>query len=97
MGYQEKNGVVTVHAKLTDLGKKYLLTDNSKFNISQFSPFDDEVDYTYYLKLRYKPKWWVLSKNNCLSLLYFFHTFIESFKKIKLPELVSNHLLAFFG
>ena len=46
MGFQEKNGVVTVHAKLTDLGKKYLLTDQSRFNISQFAPFDDEVDYT---------------------------------------------------
>tara|TARA_Y100000593_G_scaffold87985_1_gene169467 strand:+ start:373 stop:1032 length:660 start_codon:yes stop_codon:yes gene_type:complete len=46
MGYQEKNGVTTVFAKLTDLGKKYLLTDQSRFEITKFSPFDDEVDYT---------------------------------------------------
>ena len=45
MGFQEKNGVVTVQAKLTDLGKKYLLTDPARFKINKFSPFDDEVDY----------------------------------------------------
>ena len=45
MGYQEKNGVVTVFAKLTDLGKKYLLTDQARFNITKFSPADDEIDY----------------------------------------------------
>ena len=46
MGYQEVDSVVTVHAKLTDLGKKYLLTQQSKFEIRWFSPFDDEVDYS---------------------------------------------------
>ena len=46
MGYQEKNGSVTVHAKLSDLGKKYLLTDPSRFQIAKFSPFDDGVDYS---------------------------------------------------
>jgi len=46
MGYQEVDGVVTVHAKLTDLGKKYLLTQQSKFEIRFFAPFDDEVDYS---------------------------------------------------
>ena len=46
MGYQEVDGVVTVHAKLTDLGKKYLLTQQSKFEIRWFAPFDDEVDYS---------------------------------------------------
>ena len=46
MGFQQKNGVVTVHAKLTDLGKKYLLTDQSRFSIARFSPIDDEIDYS---------------------------------------------------
>tara|TARA_Y100000593_G_scaffold49576_1_gene93432 strand:- start:1917 stop:2600 length:684 start_codon:yes stop_codon:yes gene_type:complete len=46
MGFQEKNGSVLVTAKLTDLGKKYLLTDPARFKITKFSPFDDEVDYT---------------------------------------------------
>ena len=46
MGYQNTDGVVTVFAKLTDLGKKYLLTQQSKFEIRWFAPFDDEVDYS---------------------------------------------------
>ena len=46
MGFQEVDGVVTVHAKLTDLGKKYLLTQQSKFEIRWFAPFDDDVDYS---------------------------------------------------
>ena len=47
MGFQKNSsGTVTVFAKLTDLGKKYLLTESSKFQITQFSPLDDEVDYT---------------------------------------------------
>jgi len=45
MGFQEKNGSTTVFAKLTDLGKKYLLTDPGRFKITKFSPFDDEIDY----------------------------------------------------
>jgi hypothetical protein len=45
MGFQEKNGTTTVFAKLTDLGKKYLLTEPSRFKIEKFSPFDDEIDY----------------------------------------------------
>ena len=45
MGFQNKTGSITVTAKLTDVGKKYLLTDPSRFNITKFSPFDDEVDY----------------------------------------------------
>ena len=46
MGFQLKNGVITVHAKLTDLGKKYLLTDQTRFTIARFSPLDDEIDYS---------------------------------------------------
>ena len=46
MGFQNQTGTVTVHAKLTDQGKKYLLTDSGRFTITKFSPFDDEVDYT---------------------------------------------------
>jgi hypothetical protein len=46
MGFQEKTGVTTVFAKLTDLGKKYLLTDATRFQISKFSPHDDEIDYS---------------------------------------------------
>ena len=46
MGFQNKTGSITVTAKLTDVGKKYLLTDPSRFNITKFSPFDDEVDYS---------------------------------------------------
>ena len=46
MGFQNKTGSVTVTAKLTDVGKKYLLTDPSRFSITKFSPFDDEVDYS---------------------------------------------------
>ena len=46
MGFQNKTGSVTVMAKLTDLGKMYLLTDPTRFKISKFSPFDDEVDYS---------------------------------------------------
>lgn len=47
MGFQKNSsGTVTVFAKLTDLGKKYLLTESGKFQITQFSPLDDEVDYT---------------------------------------------------
>lgn len=45
MGFQEKSSKTQVFAKLTDLGKKYLLTDPARFKITQFSPFDDEVDY----------------------------------------------------
>jgi|10_taG_2_1085330.scaffolds.fasta_scaffold87911_2 hypothetical protein len=46
MGFQNKNGSVSVFAKLTDLGKKYLLTDQQRFQISKFSPLDDEIDYS---------------------------------------------------
>jgi len=46
MGFQNKTGSVTVTAKMTDLGKRNLLTAPERFKIAKFAALDDEVDYT---------------------------------------------------
>ena len=46
MGYIGKEATVSMKARVTALGSKFLLTDPGRFNISQFALYDDEVDYT---------------------------------------------------
>jgi len=46
MGFQNKTGSVTVTAKMTDLGKRNLLTAPERFQITKFAALDDEVDYS---------------------------------------------------
>ena len=47
MGYNEHGGGcgVTVIAKISAVGSKYLLTDPGRFNITKFGLADDEVNY----------------------------------------------------
>ena len=48
MGFINKTSAVTVKARMTAQGTKYLLTDPQRFNITQFALGDDEIDYTLY-------------------------------------------------
>tara|TARA_B100000287_G_C20570596_1_gene756399 strand:- start:186 stop:863 length:678 start_codon:yes stop_codon:yes gene_type:complete len=48
MGFINKTSAVTVKARMTAQGTKYLLTDPQRFNITQFALSDDEVDYSLY-------------------------------------------------
>ena len=46
MGYMENGGTITVNAKISAVGSKYLLTDPGRFNITKFGLADDEVNYS---------------------------------------------------
>ena len=48
MGYINKTSATTIKARLTAQGTKYLLTEPTRFNITQFGLADDEVDYSLY-------------------------------------------------
>ena len=48
MGFINKTSATTIKARLTAQGTKYLLTEPTRFNITQFGLADDEIDYSLY-------------------------------------------------